>query len=341
MAGGTAFTRATKQLDRPTANGSTIDSEGAGSMKFTRHGIFYPPPQLPSQTKTLKIERFPGMTLFFDQTFEVQDIALVVLLVVLEGVLSIDNALVLGLLAKRLPKSQRAKALMFGLVGAFVFRLLAILMATLLLRSAIAKLLGGLYLLYVAGKYFWEVVFPPPEEHDPDAAANGDLPVSDPLEATVTKAANTGKKKSRRWLWFVSDFWATVIVIELTDIAFAVDSIVAAMGVVGSPPDNDEWHPKLWVVLFGGFVGLVLMRYAATMFIRLLERFPRFETAAYLLVAVIGLKLVLDWAFHLNFHSTKSPAFWIFWLCMVGSFLVGFLPKKTDPEKPPPPTPPA
>ena len=81
-------------------------------------------------------------------------------------------------------------------------------------------------------------------------------------------------------------------------------------------------------------LGIVLMRYAATLFIRLLEMFPRFETAAYLLVAVIGGKLMLDWAVNthehhvLDFHSPKSLAFWIFWALMVASFSIGFIPKK-------------
>src|SRR5262245_31745703 len=83
----------------------------------------------------------------FVQRFEAHHIAVVCLLIVLEGVLSIDNALVLGLLAKRLRKEQQKKALTYGLIGAFVFRLLAIFMATLLLKLPIMKLLGGGYLI--------------------------------------------------------------------------------------------------------------------------------------------------------------------------------------------------
>jgi hypothetical protein len=85
-------------------------------------------------------------------------------------------------------------------------------------------------------------------------------------------------------------FWKTVAVIELTDIAFAVDSILAAMALAGSKSD------KLWVVVAGGILGVILMRFAASVFVRLLERYPRFEVSAYLLVIVIGLKLLADWA---------------------------------------------
>src|SRR5438874_6721513 len=90
----------------------------------------------------------------FSQTFDLHDLVIVGLLIVLEGVLSIDNALVLGLLARRLPKVLQSKALTYGLIGAFVFRLLAIATASYLLHWRIAKLLGGLYLVYVAVKHF-------------------------------------------------------------------------------------------------------------------------------------------------------------------------------------------
>src|SRR4051794_34614639 len=92
----------------------------------------------------------------FGQTFDPHDLAIIGLLIVLEGVLSIDNALVLGLLAKRLPKQQQSHALTYGLIGAFVFRFVAIATATFLLKWTVFKLLGGGYLIYVALKHFLE-----------------------------------------------------------------------------------------------------------------------------------------------------------------------------------------
>src|SRR5688500_11122004 len=91
----------------------------------------------------------------FGQTFDAHDLFVIGLLIVLEGVLSIDNALVLGLLAKRLPKKLQGRALTYGLVGAFVFRIIAIATASYLLRWRIVKLLGGGYLVYVAVKHFF------------------------------------------------------------------------------------------------------------------------------------------------------------------------------------------
>jgi predicted tellurium resistance membrane protein TerC len=122
----------------------------------------------------------------------------------------------------------------------------------------------------------------------------------------------------------------------VTDIAFAIDSILAAIAVVGSPAAGHAGpHPKLWVVITGGILGVILMRMAAAVFIRLLERFPRFEMSAYLLVAVIGVKLIVDWSMNteldphrVNFHDTGSIAFWIFWVTMALCIALGFLPGK-------------
>src|SRR5687768_12035074 len=111
----------------------------------------------------------------FGQSFETHDIVVVALLVVLEGVLSIDNALVLGLLAKRLPPHQQKRALTYGLVGAFVFRLIAVGTAVFLMRWWWVKLLGGGYLIYIAVKHlFFEAK---EEEHEHIAASPDGTPM--------------------------------------------------------------------------------------------------------------------------------------------------------------------
>src|SRR5205823_10844518 len=111
---------------------------------------------------------------------------------------------------------------------------------------------------------------------------------------------------------------------------FAVDSIVAAVGLVAPDhPPGQRFHPKLWLVVAGGMLGVIIMRFAAVLFIRLLEKFPRFETSAYLLVIIIGGKLVVDYFFNIDFHSPSHPAFWVFWVLMIACFAVGFVPGKS------------
>src|SRR3954453_216719 len=77
------------------------------------------------------------------------------LLVVLEGLLSADNALVLAMMILGLPRRDQKKALRYGLVGAFAFRIAATLLATYLIRVGFVKLAGGLYLMYLSYEHFF------------------------------------------------------------------------------------------------------------------------------------------------------------------------------------------
>ncbi len=297
------------------------------------------------------LDKAPLLFGFLNQTFGSQDLLLVLLLVFFEGVLSIDNAIVLGLLAKRLPKSQQKRALTYGLVGAFAFRTLAIVTASFLLEWRIVKLIGGGYLLYIAIKHLF-FQSQEGESNEVSIGLEGDLELRDSKTGTELSDDQQMIEIQERLpapiptetLKAGKHFWMTVLVIELTDIAFAVDSILAAIALVGSPPAGhpaEAPHPKLWVIIVGGILGIVLMRIAAVIFIRLLERFPRFESAAYLLIIVIATKLLVDWGFNsvehphvIDFHSISRPEFWLFWIGMLGSLAFGFLPKKkTDSNK--------
>ncbi len=266
-----------------------------------------------------------GMTIF-GQNVEGSDLAVVALLVILEGVLSIDNALVLGLLAKRLPARQRQRALTYGLVGAFVFRVIAICTASLLLQWTFVKFLGGAYLAFIAIKH---IFFESKEEVDEkiELDEHGHPVIHDreghdltpqqeeielkervPLPSMAIPGADPESKSKPgpavrvETAATMRHFWYTVAVIELTDVAFAVDSILAAMALAGSRQD------KLWVVVTGGILGVILMRFAAVIFIRLLEKFPRFELAAYLLVLIIGVKLLADWGANSDWSFQQTPA---------------------------------
>lgn len=211
-----------------------------------------------------------------------QDLFLVSFLAFLEGILSIDNAVVLAVMVKHLPKREQQKALTYGLIGAVVFRLIALALATTLIRLRWVKFVGGAYLIFVGVKHLLQ---------------------KSPHDDNAKDVKHAG-------------FWRTVIMIELMDIAFAVDSILAAVAV----------SSKLWIVFTGGMIGVVMMRYAASLFARLLASFPTFEVSAYLLVVTIGLKLTLE-GFHfpgIDFASARNPAFWIFWAIMALCLAYGF-----------------
>lgn len=219
----------------------------------------------------------------FGQTFSLSDIPRVALLAFLEILLSADNAIVLGLIASRLPPSLRKRALFIGYVSAWVFRLMGILGIAFLLKYAWIQLIGGLYLLYLSIHHFIkkrnQAPLAPPSSHQ---------------------------------------FWKTIIAIELFDLAFAIDSIVAGVAFIGAEPSQATVNPKLWIVYVGGMIGVFAIRYAAQFFSSMIHHFPRLEPAAYLMIAWIGVKLGIQ-----SFSWTIPYYEWMFWIVLISLFLFG------------------
>jgi YkoY family integral membrane protein len=187
----------------------------------------------------------------------------VLTLVLLEGLLSADNALVLAVMVRHLPGHQQKRALRYGIWGAFGFRFVAVLLATKILDYWQFEVVGGLYLLYLAIAHFLL-------QHDPQPDA---------------------KVRPGR------GFWGTVIGVELADIAFSIDSILAAVGMADELPERLHetrlWLLTVeeWVIYAGGVLGIIAMRFVAGYFLVLLDRFRGLAAGAYVLVGWIGLKL--------------------------------------------------
>ena len=142
------------------------------------------------------------------------DLPTIGLLVLLEGLLSADNALVMAILVMGLPRSQQSRALRYGLVAAFAFRFIAVLLAAVLIRAAWVKLLGGVYLLYLAVQHF---------RHG-DAGESG-RPIA-----------------PAKPMWGLPAFWATIVRVELINIAFSIDSILVAVAL--SPKTRGRRHRR-------------------------------------------------------------------------------------------------
>ncbi|RZK12322.1 MAG: DUF475 domain-containing protein, partial [Hymenobacter sp.] len=187
-------------------------------------------------------------------------------LVIIESLLSVDNAAVLATMVGDLPPAERKKALRYGIFGAYIFRGLCLLFASYLINFWFLKPLGGLYLLYLVWGHF--------RSH----AAAGDEHIE--------------KEKSwlyKRTLGIFGKFWATVALIELMDLAFSIDNVFAVVAFT----DN------LILIVVGVFIGILAMRLVAQAFVLLMGKYPFLETAAFVVIGVLGLKLVLSLAEHL------------------------------------------
>jgi YkoY family integral membrane protein len=229
--------------------------------------------------------------------FEFADLVTILLLVLLEGVLSADNALVLAVLVLPLPRQEQRKALQYGIFGAFALRTLACLFAVTLIRIHWIKLLGGLYLLYLPVKHFWQRPDASPGRHGP---AGGTL-------------------------FGLSPFWSTVVRVELTDLVFAVDSILMAVGM----------STKLWVIIAGGILGIVAIRLLVGRLLVVIERYPSIIDGAYVIITWIGAKLLLEYlhAVHvIAFEIPRQVSLAVVVLLFAGSYLYARARPNADPE---------
>jgi YkoY family integral membrane protein len=203
--------------------------------------------------------------------FESSDFVTIGLLIALEGLLSADNAMVLAVLVLGLPKAQQKKALRYGIIGAFAFRTIATLLATFMIKLGWVKLLGAGYLLYLVYRHFGA------------SQAEGD---------------RRTPPKAQPWMG-LSPFWATVVKVELTDIVFAIDSILVAVAM----------SQKTWVILTGGILGIVMMRLVIGKLLALVERYPVLVDGAFVIIGWVGTKLLIEYGHAEGYVGFEIPKF--------------------------------
>jgi YkoY family integral membrane protein len=214
------------------------------------------------------------------------DLITIGLLVVLEGLLSADNALVMAIMVLGLPRTRHKQALRYGLLGGFAFRVLATMLAVYLIRVAWVKLLGGLYLLYLTYSHFF-----------------GHEEGSDRHQPPRAKA-----------MLGLSPFWATVVKVELINLAFSIDSILVAVAM----------SPKLWVIVTGGILGIVAMRLVVGQLIALVQRYPALVDGAFIIIAWVGIKLSIEYLHDAHFTTFEIPR-WLSLLLIIVIFVIALL----------------
>jgi len=173
------------------------------------------------------------------------------ILVLLEAVLSADNAIALAAIAKSIddPKLQR-QALNIGLIGAYILRIALILAATWIVKYWQFEFLGAIYLLWLVFNYFF---------------------------------VSSEDEKSKKHSLGISSLWQIIPMIAITDLAFSLDSVTSAIAVT----------QETWLIIAGGTIGIVILRFLAGLFIRWLEEYTYLEDAGFITVGFVGIRLLL------------------------------------------------
>jgi len=217
---------------------------------------------------------------------QASDFLTIALLVLLEGLLSADNALVLAILVLGLPRREQRKALRYGILGAFAFRILSTLLAVHLIAFSWVKLIGAGYLLFLSYKHFF---------------------------GEVGTDERRSIKPARPWMGLTA-FWATVVKVELTDIVFAIDSILVAVAMSN----------KTWVIVTGGILGIVTMRMVIGQLLAIVRRYPALVDGAFIIIAWVGVKLLVEFLHtegYIHFAINKWLSFGLIVVIFVLSYL--------------------
>jgi YkoY family integral membrane protein len=254
----------------------------------------------------MEAEMVPSLSPLIQAADEWREVLLLLpLLVGLEAVLSADNAIALAAISRRMHDPQRQRqALNFGLLLALIFRLALIVAARWVLDAWPLQLLAAGYLLWLCGRHLLGGDEPKP------VAAAGPVPL--PVQLQVVEASERtleipppGSVAGSAGASLAS----VVLTLALTDLAFSLDSVAAAVAVTDRLP----------LVMAGGVIGVIALRLTAGLFIRWLEEFRHLESAGYLAVGLVGIRLLLRLAL---------PAFtvpeWILLLSVALLFVWGF-----------------
>ncbi len=241
-------------------------------------------------------------------------------LIGLEGLLAADNALVLAIMVRHLPEKQRKKALFYGLAGAFVLRFVSLFIISFLVNVWWIQALGAIYLLGISFKNLYERFKP-----------NKDTKNKKVQEIKIYEASP-------------KEFWLTVVKVEFADLAFAIDSILAAVALAVALPHTGlgeigSLDTAQFIVIFaGGMIGLIIMRFAANIFVNLLTKRPGLEIAAFIIVGWVGIKLAVLVLAHQDIglipyafpHSTAWKA--TFYIVLVLIAVIGWFSSKEKTE---------
>lgn len=202
---------------------------------------------------------------------------IIVNLIVIESLLSVDNAAALALMVKDLPIAQRGKALKYGIFGAYFFRGVCLIFSSFLIQIGWIKALGGFYLVWLSINHL---------------VSRPDENIIKEVEEQVRKSWWQRAKNGiyTKTLGLLGPFWATVTLVEIMDLSFSIDNIFAAVAFTN----------KIGLICLGVFIGILAMRFVAQKFVTLLEKYPKLETSAFVVLLLLGLKLVVSYISDFN-----------------------------------------
>ncbi|WP_238785594.1 DUF475 domain-containing protein [Blattabacterium cuenoti] len=212
-------------------------------------------------------------------------------LIIIESILSIDNAIILSSMILNLKNEKdRKNAIKYGILGAYFFRILCLIFISFLIKIQWIKLIGGIYLIIIGINHFF-------------------------INKNKKKIKNNHINKH-------SNFWKTIIIIEIIDLSFSIDNIFASIAL----------SKNIFLILLGSFIGIISIRLSTKFFIKLIKKYHSLNHSIFIIIILLGIKLFLSFFYEKNFIKkllSNHYYEYVFTLMILIIFIIPFFFKKS------------
>jgi YkoY family integral membrane protein len=204
-----------------------------------------------------------------------QYVITVLMVVFIESLLSVDNSVIISMVANKAEPKDRNKVIRYGIIGAFVFRGLSLFMVSWIMTNpefgGIAKLIGGLYLM----KLGYEIITPKID--------------------SIEEGEEIGWLESLlKWLK-IPAFIGLVINLEILDLVMSIDNLFSAIAFTENiKGEYNGIKISLILTILGVFLGIIVMRWVTVRVMKLIEKYPSLEKSAGIVIVLLGFKLLIS-----------------------------------------------
>jgi len=225
-------------------------------------------------------------------------IFIILSIVLLEGILSIDNSIVISMIANKAKPEDREKVIKYGIAGAFLFRGLALFAVSWLMTNpeigGLAKFIGAIYLI----KMGYEIITP-----KQDSIEEGEVPSW--LESLFSKLS-------------IGGILLIILEVEFADFIFSIDNLFAAVAFTENVKGEFYGIPlNILLTVIGVFLGILTMRWITVKVMKLIEKYPSLNKSSGIVILLLGVKLIIS-----SFITLLEPESLVFFTNLLDKVVV-------------------
>ena len=200
--------------------------------------------------------------------------------ILIDIVLAGDNAVVIGIVAAKVPQPDRRKVIFWGLVAAVVLRVVLASITATILEVIGLMFAGGVLLLWVSWRLYRDLR--QSQEHDLGASILNERIAKGGAQPTHMPTA---------------DLRRAILRLAVADLSMSLDNVLAVAGAAMN---------HVWVLTIGLLLSIALMGLAASMIANLLQRHPWISYAGLIIVIYVALRMIFFGGWEILHHTTRT-----------------------------------